>query len=198
MKIIREIDGLLDFEPWSYAVSRYETLTREQLEQLDRELEEIYPEGMTDTQVNDILWHEPEYFAELLGFDDWEHLEKSNNGDIDQIYKCEIKISRTKFERISRLLAEIDFDDDSEEMEELINELGASVDDWEHSFIFEFENTMKIFVDIRSGNSNYYVDTSYDYGAESCTLDCDDFEEEIEFEIDYNTYICKFIIEEDK
>lgn len=31
MKIIHEIDGLTDFEPWSGAVSTYETLTYEQI-----------------------------------------------------------------------------------------------------------------------------------------------------------------------
>ena len=85
MKIIHEIDSLLDFEPWSYAVSRYETLTREQLEQLDVLLEECYPDGMTDTEVNDILWHEPEYLAELLGFRNWEHLERVNEGEYEPI-----------------------------------------------------------------------------------------------------------------
>ena len=85
MKIIREIDGLTDFEPWSYAVQRYETLTNAQLEQLDRLLEDAYPEGMTDTQVNDMLWHDSDWVAELLGFRNWEHLERSNNGNYDPI-----------------------------------------------------------------------------------------------------------------
>ena len=31
MKIIKEIDGLTDFEPWSGAVSTYETLTEEDI-----------------------------------------------------------------------------------------------------------------------------------------------------------------------
>lgn len=85
MKIIHEIDSLLDFEPWSYAVSRYETLTRQQLEQLDVLLEECYPDGMTDTEVNDILWHDCDWVAELLGFRNWEHLERTNNGEYEPI-----------------------------------------------------------------------------------------------------------------
>ena len=85
MKIIHEIDSLLDFEPWSGAVSTYETLTREQLQQLDSELEELYPEGMTDTQVNDILWFDDNWVAELLGFRNWEHLKRTNNGEYEPI-----------------------------------------------------------------------------------------------------------------
>lgn len=85
MKIIHEIDSLTDFEPWSYAVSRYETLTYEQLQQLDILLEECYPEGMTDTEVNDILWHDSDWVAELLGFRNWEHLERTNNCEYEPI-----------------------------------------------------------------------------------------------------------------
>lgn len=89
MKIIHEIDSLTDFEPWSYAVSRYETLTYAQLQQLDVLLEECYPDGMTDTQVNDILWHDCDWIAELLGFRNWEHLERSNKGEYEPIkIKC--------------------------------------------------------------------------------------------------------------
>lgn len=104
MKIIREIDGLLDFEPWSYAVSRYETLTRWQLEQLDAELEMLYPEGMTDTEVNDILWHDSDWVAELLGFRNWEHLERTNNGE---------------YEPITIQCYNIDWDTDDEEYEDV-------------------------------------------------------------------------------
>ncbi len=85
MKIIHEIDSLTDFEPWSGAVSTYETLTHAQLEQLDGILEEAYPDGMTDTQVNDILWFEDDWIAEMLGFRNWEHLERSNKGDYEPI-----------------------------------------------------------------------------------------------------------------
>ena len=80
MKIIHEINALIDFEPWSGAVRIYETLTNEQIWQLDSILEDTYPEGMTDTQVNDMLWHDSDWVAELLGFRNWEHLERSNEG----------------------------------------------------------------------------------------------------------------------
>ncbi len=85
MKIISVIESITEFEPWSYAVSTYETLTNAQLEQLDHLLEELYPEGMTDTQVNDMLWHDCDWIAELLGFRNWEHLERVNNGKYDPI-----------------------------------------------------------------------------------------------------------------
>lgn len=89
MKIIHEIDGLNDFEPWSGAVRIYETLTYEQRQRLEIELEACYPEGMTDTQINDILWHDSDWVAELLGFRNWEHLERANTHDYKPIkIKC--------------------------------------------------------------------------------------------------------------
>lgn len=85
MKIIKEIGNLTDFEPWSSAVSTYETLTYGQLKQLDDILEECYPEGATDTQINDLLRFDTDWIAEMLGFRNWEHLERVNSGNYKPI-----------------------------------------------------------------------------------------------------------------
>lgn len=77
MQVTKEIT-LRDFEPWSGAVSRYETLTPSQLDQLTFILEDLYPDGCTEVQINDILWFEEEWIAECLGFDSWEELEEAN------------------------------------------------------------------------------------------------------------------------
>lgn len=66
MKIIRE-DSLTNFEFWSGAKDSANMLTYEQLEQITEALEEIYPEGMTDTQINDLFWFDFEYVCELIG-----------------------------------------------------------------------------------------------------------------------------------
>ena len=80
MKMYREC-SLTNFEPWAGAVDRYNVLTYEQLEQLDAIFEEMYPEGASETTINDILWFEEDWIAEMLGFDDWEALERFNNGE---------------------------------------------------------------------------------------------------------------------
>lgn len=104
MKIISVIESITEFEPWSGAVRIYEELNNPQLEQLDRILEDAYPEGMTDTQFNDLLWHDSDWVAELLGFRNWEHLERTNNGDYDPItIRC----------------YDIDWDTDDEEVDNL-------------------------------------------------------------------------------
>lgn len=83
MKITEEI-SLRDFEGWSGAVDTLNTLTDEQKDELEAILEELYPNGMGETSLNDILWFENDTIAEWLGFDDWEDLERENSGEEDE------------------------------------------------------------------------------------------------------------------
>lgn len=80
MKITSEI-SLRNFEGWSGAVDTLSTLTDEQKDSLEAILEEIYPDGMDETGLNDLLWFENDTIAEWLGFDDWEDLERKNSGE---------------------------------------------------------------------------------------------------------------------
>lgn len=77
MIITSEI-SLRNFDGWSGATDTLATLTTAQLNTLENILVDCYPEGMTDTQLNDILWFETDWIAEMLGFKDWEDLEESN------------------------------------------------------------------------------------------------------------------------
>ena len=115
-------------------------------------------------------------------------------------YVSEVEISRKEFNRINRLLDEIDFEDDSNEMTELMRELNAAEDSFCTGFYFAFENGAKITIDIYGGQHNYYDDsvwTSPD-GTRDCIFDCSYALDEVEeFEVDDDVYICKFIIKED-
>lgn len=67
MKIINEID-LKNFEAWSGGVETLEGIKRLGLvEELESQLNGIYPEGLEDTQLNDLLWFEDEIICEWLG-----------------------------------------------------------------------------------------------------------------------------------
>ena len=83
MKIYREC-SLTDFEPWSGGADRYKVLTYEQLKQLEPILEDLFPDGASETEINDLFWFEEDYIAELLGFEDWEALERFNNGEDEE------------------------------------------------------------------------------------------------------------------
>lgn len=83
IKIVEDIN-LEDFEAWSGGAYTLQALTLDQCRELDAHLEELYPDGMSDTELNDFLWFEDDYIAELLGFEDWEALERHNKGEEDE------------------------------------------------------------------------------------------------------------------
>ena len=73
MKVYREI-SLSEFDFWSGGKDTVEELTEEELEQIEQILEEIYPEGMDETEVNDFFWFERELIAEWLGYENFEEI----------------------------------------------------------------------------------------------------------------------------
>ena len=76
---LKIISDLSDYQPWSGAVETYERIKDAgKLDVFEAEMEIIYPEGLTMTQLNDILWFEPEWVFEMLGMD---------NGDEDDEYE---------------------------------------------------------------------------------------------------------------
>lgn len=117
-------------------------------------------------------------------------------------YVSEMEISKKDFEHINRLLEEVDFNDDSDEMQDIIDELDARQDAMPYSFCFEFENESKIYIDICSGSSNYYDNCQWVSGdcKSDYLFDCSySIDKEMEFYPTDNgdVYICKFIIKED-
>ncbi len=65
--IITKEENLTNFEFWSGGKDNAEKLTHEQLEQITEVLEDIYPEGMTETQINDLFWFNFEFVCEIIG-----------------------------------------------------------------------------------------------------------------------------------
>lgn len=83
MKIVCEME-LRAFEFWSGAVSRARMLSWSQLDAIEEQLEELYPDGMTDTELNDLFWFDDDFIATLIGFDDWEDFERSLEDDEEE------------------------------------------------------------------------------------------------------------------
>ena len=73
MRIYREIP-LTEFEFWAGGKDTVEELTNSELEQIEQILEEIYPEGMDEFEVNDLLWFERDLIAEWLGYEDFDEI----------------------------------------------------------------------------------------------------------------------------
>ena len=70
MKIYRD-ESLSNFEFWSGAISNAEEFTLEELDRIGDELEALDCEGngYEETQINDLMWFEPEYLASLIGLE---------------------------------------------------------------------------------------------------------------------------------
>ena len=69
MKIYRD-ESLSKFDFWSGAISNAEEFTLEELDRISEELEATDEgDGYEETQINDLMWFEPEYLASLIGLE---------------------------------------------------------------------------------------------------------------------------------
>lgn len=104
MRITYELD-LNSFQAWSGAVDTLERIQREgKCAELENVLEELYPDGMTETELNDLLWFDSESVYEWIGIRSEEQIEK-------EIEEAEEELE----EKLSDL--EFDLDDDLTEEE---------------------------------------------------------------------------------
>ena len=59
---------LREFKAWSGAVDTQETILNEgKGEEFDSLIDELYPDGINETHLNDLLWFEEEWLYEMLG-----------------------------------------------------------------------------------------------------------------------------------
>lgn len=65
--IITTEKDLTDFDFWSGAVSLSSRLTYTELKQITEQLEDLYLEGMTETQINDLFWFEEDFICDMIG-----------------------------------------------------------------------------------------------------------------------------------
>lgn len=81
---IYEEKSLKDFEFWSGARDRVKYLTDDELNTIESILEDCYPEGMEDVQINDFFWFEEETIAEWLGFNSFDEIMERDEEDGDE------------------------------------------------------------------------------------------------------------------
>ena len=118
MTITYELD-LNRFEAWSGAVDTLERIQREgKCAELENILEELYPDGMTETELNDLLWFDSESVYEWLGIRSEGQIEK-------EIEEAEAELE----EKLSDL--EFDLDDDltEEERKDIIESYQPEIDE---------------------------------------------------------------------
>lgn len=87
MKIISET-SLAHFEFWGGAKDTANRIWEEKgekgFEQLEAILEDIYPDGIDETQLNDLLWFDAETVYEWLGISDEDEDEDENEEEEDE------------------------------------------------------------------------------------------------------------------
>ena len=119
MIITYELD-LNSFEAWSGAKDTLDRIQREgKCGLLEQILEDTYPDGMTETELNDLLWFDSESVYEWLGIRSEEQIEK------------EIKEAEEELAEVQSNL-EDDLDDDeltTEERAEIIESYQPDIDE---------------------------------------------------------------------
>ncbi len=76
--LIHSETHLRDFQFWSGGADNANCLSCEQLDTIEEILSEIYPDGIDETALNDLIWFDEDAIAEWLGYLDFEELCNDN------------------------------------------------------------------------------------------------------------------------
>lgn len=76
---IYEEKALKDFDFWSGGADRAANLTDEEFDSVERLFEELYPDGMSDTEINDFFWFDFDTIAQHLGYEDEEDFDRKHD-----------------------------------------------------------------------------------------------------------------------
>ena len=79
MKITTEIDAR-NFEFWSGGKDTAKELTWDDWDVIEPMLDDLFPDGCTDTELNDFFWFETDTIAEWLGYEDYSHMYNVRSG----------------------------------------------------------------------------------------------------------------------
>ena len=118
MTITYELD-LQNFKAWSGAEDTLERIQREgKCDLLEQILEDIYSEGMTETELNDLLWFESETIYEWLNIRSEEQIKK-------EIEEAKEELN----DKISDLDFDLDDDLTEEERKDIIESYQSEIDE---------------------------------------------------------------------
>lgn len=76
---IYEEKPLRKFDFWSGGADRAQNLTDEDFDAIESLFEELYPDGMEDTQINDFFWFEFDTIAQHLGYENEEDFDRKRD-----------------------------------------------------------------------------------------------------------------------
>lgn len=64
--------ALKELEYWCGAKTITDNLTDEEFDIIEESLIELYPEGLTMTEINDLFWFDGDFICEMIGYDDFD------------------------------------------------------------------------------------------------------------------------------
>jgi hypothetical protein len=71
MRVTNDNVTLRNFKAWSGAVDTQDRILNEgKGEDFDSLIEELYPDGLGETALNDLLWFEEDWLFEMLGIEE--------------------------------------------------------------------------------------------------------------------------------
>ena len=73
MRVYKE-ESLTSFEFWAGAKDTVKYLTGDEMDAIENILADLYPEGMDETELNDLFRFEDDLIAEWLGYDSFDEI----------------------------------------------------------------------------------------------------------------------------
>ena len=87
MIITREFEGIAAFDAWSGAIDTKEAIINaDKATEFDALLDDIFPNGCTETELNDYLWFNDSEIYEMLGMDNGDNYDYDDDCDYDDGY----------------------------------------------------------------------------------------------------------------
>jgi DNA repair exonuclease SbcCD ATPase subunit len=140
MKIVTEI-SLENFEAWSGAINTLDRIRNAgKCDALEAELEMQYPDGMTDTELNDLLWFDSDWCYEACGMrsesairEELEEAKERLEG-LEQEFEEEAEELREEYDNAEDVENAVDdlwrgiYADEADELRERITELEEELD----------------------------------------------------------------------
>lgn len=80
MKVTEEL-SLSNFYFWGGAKERAQMLTIDELNEIESQLNDLYPDGINAMKINDIFWFDFDWIVQMLGYEDEEDFYNKRNND---------------------------------------------------------------------------------------------------------------------
>ena len=83
MRIYEDID-IRNFKFWSGAKDRVGALTNDDWDVIEPLLDDLYPDGMSDGELNDFFWFEFDTIAQWLGYESEEDMDHKRESEDEE------------------------------------------------------------------------------------------------------------------